>query len=112
MEEGLRLDNLTRIPLAVTSHYQIPAAGSLILRQSEYLAITDEIVKLADFGKLSYVFIPIERKVMPQKAAMRPEVLKSKPSTEIPIPTATPILPVESHPASPLIKRKRKVNAS
>lgn len=93
MEEGLRLDNLTKNPLSVTSHYQIPPAGNLILTQSEYLAITDEIVELADFGKLSYVFLPIERRVMPQKSALRVEKKREL---------------VDNHPASPLIKRKLK----
>ena len=97
MEEGLRLDNLTKNPLTVTSHIQIPPAGSLILRQSEYLSITDAIVELSDFGKLSYVFVPIERRVLPQKAAMRDEVKKVTPT----------LPPMANHPASPLIKRKK-----
>ena len=62
MVEGLRLDNLTKNPLSVTSRYTIPANGSITLTESEYLQITDEIVHLADFEKLSYIFIPIDKK--------------------------------------------------
>ena len=73
MEEGLRLDNLTKNPLPVSSRFQIPSNGSLVLTQSEYLSITDGIVELAEFGKLNYCFIPVDKREMPKKANLKVE---------------------------------------
>jgi len=80
VEEGLRLDNLTKNPLFVSSRYQIPSNGSLILRESEYLFITDEIVELSELGKLSYVFLPIERRVLPQNTGLKVEKKRDLPT--------------------------------